>query len=156
MRIGRSAPDWPGIPARWTSSAKVAVGTALSNKSRVWFTLSHGIFNEKYYPRIDQACDRDMGLIVTAGKDFFSEERGDYKYLGVEWLADGVPAFCLINTCGEGPYRIEKQIVTDPRGDTVLQCIAQQGALSDYHLNILARAAPGKPRRWRYRLGGQI
>jgi glucoamylase len=52
------APGWPGIPARWTSSAKSCVGTALSNKSRVWFTLSHGIFNEIYYPRIDQACVR--------------------------------------------------------------------------------------------------
>jgi H+-transporting ATPase len=27
--------------------------------------LSHGIFNEIYYPRIDQACVRDMGMIVT-------------------------------------------------------------------------------------------
>jgi glucoamylase len=40
---------------------------ALGNKSHVWFTLSHGIFNEIYYPRIDQACVRDMGLIVTDG-----------------------------------------------------------------------------------------
>ncbi|MEO6786679.1 MAG: hypothetical protein ABI318_11145, partial [Chthoniobacteraceae bacterium] len=30
----RFAPDWPGIPARWTSSAKTGVGTALSNQSR--------------------------------------------------------------------------------------------------------------------------
>ena len=47
------APGHPGISARWTSSAKTGVGTALSNKSRVWFTLSQGIFNEVYYPRID-------------------------------------------------------------------------------------------------------
>jgi len=57
-----STPGGPGISARWTSSAKTGIGTALSNKSRVWFTLSHGIFNEIYYPRIDQACVRDMGL----------------------------------------------------------------------------------------------
>ena len=71
----RSAPGGPGSPARWTSSAKTGVGTALCNKSHVWFTLSHGIFNEIYYPRIDQACVRDMGLIVTDGADFFSEEK---------------------------------------------------------------------------------
>ena len=35
----RSAPGGPGIPARWTSSAKTGVGTALSDKSHVWFTL---------------------------------------------------------------------------------------------------------------------
>ena len=61
------APGGPGSPARWTSSAKAAVGTALSPKSRVWFTLSHGILNEVYYPSIDQACLRDLGLIVSDG-----------------------------------------------------------------------------------------
>jgi glucoamylase len=133
------APGGPGIPARWTSSAKTGVGTALSNKSHVWFTLSHGIFNEIYYPRIDQACIRDMGLIVTEGAEFFSEEKRDARHK-VEWLAEGVPAFKLVNTCCEGRYRIEKQIVTDPHRDTVLQKVRfapQQGALSNYHLHVL-------------------
>jgi glucoamylase len=135
----RFAPGWPGIAARWTSSAKFGVGTALSNKSRVWFTLSHGIFNEIYYPRIDQACIRDMGLIVTNGADFFSEEKrgADSK---IHWMADGVPAFRLVNTCREGRYRIEKEIVADPHRDTVLQqtrFVALQGILSDYHLYVL-------------------
>ena len=116
----RFAPGGPGIPAHWTSSAKTGVGTALGNKSHVWFTLSHGIFNEIYYPRIDQACIRDMGMIVTDGADFFSEEKRDAGHK-VEWLADGVPGFRLVNTCREGRYRIEKQIATDPHRDTVLQ-----------------------------------
>ena len=101
--------------------------------------MSHGIFNEIYYPRIDQACVRDMGLIVTDGADFFSEEKRGADS-AVHWLADGVPAFRLINTCREGRYRIEKQIVTDAQRDTVLQQIrftVQQGALSDYHLHVL-------------------
>ena len=135
----RSAPGGPGIPARWTSSAKTGVGTALSDKSHVWFTLSHGIFNEIYYPRIDQACIRDMGLIVTDGADFFSEEKRDADS-EVQWLADGVPAFQLVNTCRDGRYRIEKQIVTDPHRDTVLQqvqFVAQQGSLSGYRLYVL-------------------
>src|ERR1700691_6251925 len=80
----RFAPGWPGIPARWTSSAKTAVGTALSNKSNVWFTMSHGIFNEIYYPAIDKACIRDMGFIVTDGRDFFSEEKRDTESV-VHW-----------------------------------------------------------------------
>jgi glucoamylase len=133
------APDGPGSLARWTSSAKAGVGTALSDKSHVWFTLSHGIFNEIYYPRIDRACVRDMGLIVTDGADFFSEEKrgADSK---IHWIAEGVPAFQLINTCRAGRYRIEKQIVTDPHRDVVLQqaqFIAQQGALSGYRLYVL-------------------
>ena len=55
----------PGIPPRWTSSDKDGVGTALSALSRVWFTISHGILNEVYYPRVDQACIRDLGLVVN-------------------------------------------------------------------------------------------
>jgi glucoamylase len=135
----RSAPGGPGIPARWTSSAKTGVGTALSNKSHVWFTLSHGILNEIYYPRIDQACIRDMGLIVTDGADFFSEEKRDAES-EVQWLADGVPAFHLVNTCRDGRYRIEKQIVTDPHRDTVLQKVhfaPLQGSLAKYQLFVL-------------------
>ena len=75
MSNERYAPGWPGIRPRWTSSAKSAVGTALNQHSRVWFTTSHGILNEVYYPRVDQACTRDMGLIVTDGTSYFSEEK---------------------------------------------------------------------------------
>ena len=135
----RLAPGSPGIAARWTSSAKVGIGTALSTDSHVWFTLSHGIFNEIYYPRIDQACVRDMGLIITDGRAFFSEEKRD-AHCGVHWLAEGVPAFGLINVSRDGRYRIEKQTLTDPHRDTVLQqvrFIARQGVLSDYRLHVL-------------------
>ena len=73
------ASGWPGIPARWTSSAKSGLGTAVSRDSRVWFTLSHGILNEVYYPRVDHACTRDLGFIVTDGQTFFSEEKRDAR-----------------------------------------------------------------------------
>jgi glucoamylase len=136
---GRAAPGKPGIDARWTSSAKSAVGTALGNQSRVWFTLSHGICNEIYYPRVDQACVRDMELIVTDGATLFSEEKRDTDSI-VHWLADGVPAFGLSNSARDGRYRIEKQILTDPHRDTLLQQIRfnpLEGQLSDYRLHVL-------------------
>ncbi|MCS6805344.1 MAG: glucan 1,4-alpha-glucosidase [Acidobacteriota bacterium] len=133
------APGWPGIPPRWTSSAKTGVGTALSPTSRVWFTLSHSIVNEIYYPRVDQASTRDMGLIVTDGKAFFSEEKRHTR-CEVSYVMDGVPAYRLINTCQHGRYRIEKEILTDPRRDVVLQrtrFVPLQGAPEDYHLYVL-------------------
>ena len=133
------APGAPGITARWTSSAKTGVGTALSNDSQLWFTLSHGIVNEVYCPRIDHACIRDMGLIVTDGAQFFSEEKRDADSR-TEWLAEGVPGFRLINTCRMGRYRIEKEVIADPRRNTLLQRIAffaECGAISDYHLHVL-------------------
>lgn len=133
------APGWPGIPPRWTSSAKSGVGTALSPMSRVWFTLSHGILNEVYYPRIDQACIRDLGLIVTDGQDFFSEEKRHTEHR-IEYLAEGVPAYRLTNTCRQGRYRIEKEVLADPKRDVVLQrvrFVPLQGTLADYHLYVL-------------------
>jgi len=134
-----TAPGWPGSAPTWTSSAKIGVGTALNPASRVWFTLSHGIFDEVYYPRVDQACTRDLGLLVADGHDFFSEEKRDAAH-AVAYLAEGAPAYRLINTCNQGRYRIEKEIVADPQRDVVLQrtrFVPLQGALEDYHLYAL-------------------
>ena len=98
----RFAPGWPGIPPRWTSSAKTGVGTALNQHSRVWFTLSHGILNEIYYPRVDQACTRDLGLMVTNGKDFFSEEKRHCTFLN-RVCEPGTPLYELTTpTCRAG------------------------------------------------------
>lgn len=133
------APGQPGIEARWTSSAKVGVGCALDPASRVWFTLSHGIVNEVYYPRVDQACTRDMGLIVTDGHDFFSEEKRDTQH-EVAYAAEGTPAYRLTNTCNQGRYRIEKEVLADPRRDCLLQQVrfmALQGTPDGYHLYVL-------------------
>jgi glucoamylase len=74
-RSERFAPGWPGIPPRWTSSAKTGIATSLTPENRVWFTLSHGILNEIYYPRLDQACTRDQQFLVTDGKSFFQKKR---------------------------------------------------------------------------------
>ena len=133
------APGWPGIEPRWTSSAKSGVGTALGAGSRVWFTISHGILNEVYYPRVDQACIRDLGFVVTDGRGFFSEEKRHAAH-EIEAVAPGVPAFRLTSTCTEGRYRIEKDVISDPRRDVVLKRIrftALQGTLSDYSLFAL-------------------
>ncbi len=137
--VTRFAPGWPGIPARWTSSAKSGVGTALSPLSRVWFTISHGILNEVYYPRVDRACTRDLGLIVTDGAGFLSEEKRSASH-EVSCLADGVPAYRIVSHCQQGRYRLEKEIVTDPLRDVVLQrtrFTPLEGALADYHVYAL-------------------
>lgn len=133
------APGWPGTAPRWTSSAKVGVGTALTAASRVWFTLSHGIFNEVYYPRVDQACIRDLGLVVANGSNFFSEEKRHTRS-HVTVLAAGVPAYRLVNECIDGRYRIEKTIVADPARDVVMQMtrfVACRGRGSDYQVYAL-------------------
>jgi len=134
-----SAPDGPGGTARWTSSAKSGLGTSTDAQSQLWFTLSHGIVNEVYYPRLDQANIRDLGLIVTDGKNFFSEEKR-HATTTVKTLAPGVPAYETMNACNEGRYRIHKTILTDPRRPCLIQRVrfeALVGAIKDYQLFAL-------------------
>lgn len=135
----RYAPGWPGIPPRWTSSAKTGVGTALNQHSKVWFTLSHGVLDEVYFPRVDQACTRDMGLIVTDGSAFFSEEKRDCAFVNHP-VEPGVPVYQLTNTCHSGRYRIYKEVFTDPYRNVVLQKVRFEplrGQLSSYRLYAL-------------------
>lgn len=134
------APGWPGIEPHWTSSAKTGAGSALSPVSRVWFTVSHGILNEIYYPRVDQACTRDFGLIVTDGAGFFAEEKRDCSF-ATTTLEDGVPAFQIASTHLGGRFRITKCIISDPRHDVVLQEIRLE-VLEGPPLRLFALLAP--------------
>ncbi len=122
QRMEKYAFGWPGIDARWTSSAKSGVGTSLNSNSKVWYSISQGILNEIYYPQVDQACTKDLGLIVTDGKDFFSEEKNHTSHF-ITHITNGIPGYHLTNTCKHHHYRIEKEIISDPSRDTVIQRI---------------------------------
>ncbi|SHG34258.1 glucoamylase [Kaistia soli DSM 19436] len=129
-------PGKPGLPPRWTSSAKSGVGTAGTAASRIWFTVSHGILNEIYWPRVDAACTRDFGFMVTGLDGYFAEEKRDADH-GIAMIEEGVPAFRLTNTARDGRWRIEKEVLTDPKRETLLQRLtfeALQGSESDYRL----------------------
>ena len=134
------APGRPGIPARWTSSAKDGVGAALSERSRVWFTISHGIVNEIYFPRVDQACVRDLGLIVTDGDTFFAEVKRDCETV-VERIEDGVPAFRLTSTHRGGQFRMINRVLTDPRSNSIVLHIRLEDFLKT-GLRVFALLAP--------------
>lgn len=139
MEGGQVAPGRPGITAHWTSSSKSGVGTAVSSQSCLWFTVSHGIINEIYYPNIDRADTRDFELLVTDGASFFSEEKRDTQHK-IEPLAQGVPGYRLTNTCKRNRFRIVKTVVIDSLREVLLQRIkfeALQGSLEDYHVYAL-------------------
>ena len=112
------APGWPGIPGRWTGANKSGVGTAF-NGSSVWFTMSHGILNEVYSPREDEAAIRDLGFVVTADNGFFSEEKRHSKH-SPSLIYTGVPAYHVESVCKDGYYKIEKDIITDTKRSVVL------------------------------------
>ncbi|GAA4311248.1 glucan 1,4-alpha-glucosidase [Compostibacter hankyongensis] len=133
------APGWPGIPPRWNSSNKSGVGTSLNRSSEIWFTTSHGILNEVFYPRVDIACIRDMGFLVGNGKDFFSEEKR-HTVSRLSYPVPSVPLYHFTNTCRQGRYRIEKTILTDPFRNSLLQelkFIPLEGKREDYQLYAL-------------------
>lgn len=133
------APDEPGIEPRWTSSAKSGVGTSVNAQSQIWFTLSHGIVNEVYYPRLDQANIRDFGFIVTDGENLFSEEKR-HATSTIQTYAPGVPAFQIVNTSKDKRYQISKSIFTDPRRPCLIQRVRFEplvGSMQEYRLFAL-------------------
>ncbi|MDS0257184.1 hypothetical protein ApAK_05790 [Thermoplasmatales archaeon AK] len=134
------APGSPGIVPRWTSSAKTGVGTAVSFRSKVWYTLSHGILNEIYYPRVDQANTRDVEFLISDGSSFFSEEKRD-TVSSIEPFSDGVPGFRIVNRCRKGMYVIEKEIFSDPDRDVLLMNVRFRN-LSEVPLTVYLLVAP--------------
>jgi glucoamylase len=133
------APGAPGIPGKWTSSSKSGIGRSLSSYSQVSFTTSHGILNEVYYPREDNACIRDMELLVTKDGDFFAEEKRDTRHES-EMTETGIPCYKVTNTGLDTLYKIHKEIITDPLHNTVLQKIKFEpvtGKKEDFQLYVL-------------------
>ncbi len=111
----------------------------MSSESDVWFTLSGGILTEVFYPFVDMACTRDMQLLVTDRRDFFSEEKRNTRSQ-VSYLGDGVPAFRIVNSCDQGRYRLEKLVLSDPRRPTILQqvrFVPLKGRLADYSIYMI-------------------
>lgn len=134
-----NAPGAPGIPGKWTSSAKSGIGKSLSAFSAISFTISHGTLNEVYYPREDNACIRDMELLVTSDQGFFSEEKRDTRH-ETQMIEPGIPAYQIANICKQNKYKIEKEIITDPSRSTLLQKIRfkpLEGNRSNYHVYAL-------------------
>src|SRR5258705_7743330 len=109
----------PGIEPRWTSSAKEGVGTAYHTSCRLWFTLSHGIVNEIYYPHVDRPNTRDFQFLITDGETFCHEEKRDLDHR-VEYPERDCPFYRLTNSEPRGRYRLVKHVLTDPHRSVLL------------------------------------
>ncbi|MES2707468.1 MAG: glycoside hydrolase family 15 protein [Verrucomicrobiota bacterium] len=110
----------PGMDPRWTQSTKEGVGTAYHTGCRLWFTISHGIVNEIYYPHVDTPNTRDLQYLITDGGSFCHEERRDLIH-EIVYPEEGALLYRLINTDRQGRYRIIKEISTDPHSSVLLQ-----------------------------------
>ena len=114
-----NAPGAPGIDPRWTSSAKDGLGTAYHTSSRLWFTLSHGIVNEVYYPHVDTPNTRDLQFLITDGETFCHEEKRDLDHL-TEIPEPDALLYRLTNSDRKGRYRIVKEIIGEPHSSVLL------------------------------------
>lgn len=109
----------PGIEPRWTSSAKDGIGTAYHSASCIWFTLSHGIVNEIYFPHVDSPNTRDLQFLITDSESFCHEERRDLLHK-IEYPEQNSLFYRLTNSDREGRYRLVKEIVVDPHSSVLL------------------------------------
>ncbi|HMC24905.1 MAG TPA: hypothetical protein VKH14_05470, partial [Candidatus Udaeobacter sp.] len=109
----------PGIEPRWTSSAKEGVGTAYHTSCRVWFTLSHGIVNEIYYPHVDQPNTRDFQFLISDGETFCHEEKRDLIHT-IDYPERDCLLYRLTNSEPKGRYRVIKHVFADPHQSVLL------------------------------------
>ncbi len=116
----------PGLPPRWTSSKKDAVGTAYAASTRIWFTASHGTLNEIYYPTIDHPQTRDMELLFTDEETFFHEEKRDIAY-DFNYIDDNALAIRVSGHDTSGRYKVTKEFITDPHHAVVLMNVKITG-----------------------------
>lgn len=114
-----TSPGAPGLPPRWTSAAKEGVGTAYSSDAHVWFTLSHGIINEIYFPHVDTPNTRDLQFLITDGETFVHEEKKDLQHK-IEYPEKNALLYRLTNSDPEGRYRLFKEIIIEPHSSVLL------------------------------------
>jgi glucoamylase len=136
---GREAFGHPGMPPRWTRSQKEGVGTAYNTASRIWFTLSHGILNEVYFPTVDFPQIRDMEYLISDGESFFHEEKRDLT-TGIEYVDTHALGYRITKSDPGGRYRLIKEVITDPHLSTLLihtRLEGEEAFLARLHLYVL-------------------
>ncbi|HSU85497.1 MAG TPA: glycoside hydrolase family 15 protein [Chthoniobacterales bacterium] len=109
----------PGAEPRWTQSTKEGIGTAYHTSCRLWYTISHGIIDEIYYPHVDQPNTRDLQFLITDGETFCHEERRDLEH-AIDYPEKGTVLYRLTNSDRAGRYRIVKEIAADPHSSVLL------------------------------------
>src|SRR5271157_2605714 len=132
----------PGMEPRWTSAAKDTVGTAYAASSRAWYTISHGILNEVYFPTIDRPQIRDMEFMISDGETFFQEEK---RHLSkkFEYIDSDSPAVRVIGSDPGGRYTLTKDIISNPHHPVVIIHVVLEGDESLLsRLSVYALLAP--------------
>lgn len=95
---------------------KDIAGTALSEQSRVWFTVARGHLSEVFHPAPDRVCIRSLTVEVRCGDRV--EREADW----VVTCTRPYPGVPLARTISRGAgIEVEREVIADPRSDVVLQ-----------------------------------
>ena len=137
------APGAPGIAPRWTSAAKDGVGTAYSKDANLWFTLSHGIVNEVYFPHVDTPNVRDLQFLITDGETFCHEEKRDLIH-EMEYPEENTLLHRITSSDPAGRYRLIKEIIVEPHSPVLLMRVRLELSDKSLHgkIRLFALCAP--------------
>ena len=120
--MSSTAFGFPGISPTWSSSDKDFITTALGT-SRLWATIGHGIVNEVYWPSTGAPQIRDFSFYLVGEKSWI-----DLKRVRRYTLSTPSPYLPLPTISHTGSdYRLELEILPDPRRDVLLVRYAIEG-----------------------------
>ena len=74
------ATDGPGAMSHFALARKDCVGTALSDRSKVWYTVADGVLSDVYYPTNVTTNNETLQYIVTDGSKFTDLQTRDMTY----------------------------------------------------------------------------
>ena len=114
-----SAPDGPGATSYLDLGRKDCLGSATTNRSRVWFTVADGVLSDTYSPTTDNSNLSTLQFLVTDGHSFTDLQTRDMTYVARPLDSTGMSCE-IVATARSGRYRIVTDYVTDPARDSVV------------------------------------
>jgi glucoamylase len=138
------APGAPGAREDWASADKQGFGTATGTRSRVWFTLGHGVLTEVFHPDLGTPSVRDLELVVSG--DGWVDRESEDTVPEVRMLDGRGLTYQQVNTDRDRRYVITKTWVTDPRRDVVfadIDFVSLTGRPYDVHVRLDPELANG-------------
>ena len=136
------ATDGPGAMSHFALARKDCVGTALSDRSKVWYTVADGVLSDVYYPTNDTTNNETLQYIVTDGSTFTDLQTRDMTYTA-QALDKRALTCRVVAKAKSGKYRITTDFLTDPNRPSVIlhsRFEALKGKTRDY--KVYARFDP--------------
>jgi glucoamylase len=123
------APGAPGTESYFDLARKDCVGTARSDKSKVWFTVAGGVLSDTYWPTADATNVKTLQYLVTGGHSFTDLQTRDMSY---RVLDDPTGMACTVIASSHAHhYRILTTYLADPSRDAVLMRARFDGPARD-------------------------